>query len=482
MASEAQFPNPCIVHQSSVPLVENFDLLTFSCLYAKEVNLDNTDFVQFQICCLNGECLSKLVPKARVASFLKNGLNCITFASVFGVGGTISPTLEFGAGQTGYSDGFIYGDVSTFIPCLPWSKGKVGRIICEPYQNGAPLPSWRYNCRRLLSELKDMGLEFYGALEYEFTAYHQNTGEPVTKGLEIFNTIRNNFDEELRIDSANMLKQVGIQINTMNGEYAPGQIEWTMTPTWGIEVADQGFDFRNGIKQIFQNRGYNATFMTRVDPGAGGCNNGGHFNFSLWNDTHDLCAFWDAKNKCLSKLGQYALGGLLKNASAIVGLCAATPVDYARLKAPHNFAPSNASWGFENRTCFVRVKTYDNKRCYFEVRSPSAMSNPYIVQSAVIAACIDGIRNEIVPPPPVTGDASDLTDIPVIPYSVAEGTKAIEENKAMRDLFSTPFDELAKAHLLDLFVDVKRAEAAVLTNEEGEIDWVKMKELCFLSI
>lgn len=44
-------------------------------------------------------------------------------------------------------------------------------------------------------------------------------GEPVTKGVEIFHTFRNNFDEGLMLECASNLKQIGIQINTMNGEY-----------------------------------------------------------------------------------------------------------------------------------------------------------------------------------------------------------------------------------------------------------------------
>ena len=46
------------------------------------------------------------------------------------------------------------------------------------------------------------------------------------------------------------MKQVGVDIRTMNAEYGAGQLELTFTPRFGIEAADMTATFRTGTKEI----------------------------------------------------------------------------------------------------------------------------------------------------------------------------------------------------------------------------------------
>jgi len=307
-----------------------------------------------------------------------------------------------------------------------------------------------------------MGLRFHGAFEYEFTAYKD--GEPVTKGVELFHTFRNNFDEELMLECATNLKQMGIHINTMNGEYGAGQQEWTVTPTWNIQVADDAFTFRSALKEIFRKRGYDCTFMTKVGEKSAGVNNGGHFNFSIWDGDNN--AFYDSETKQLSKLAKNFAAGLLKHADAITALSNPTEICFKRIVTEHNWAPSRAFWGEENRTAFIRYKNHDEGRTYFELRSPSAAANPYLVLCAVLAAGMDGLVNELeAPEPKLEYDA----DAAMLPTTVEAGLQALEKNEVFKRAFSLADNEKTGADLIEGYTDMKRTELKAIEASDGDM-------------
>ena len=49
------------------------------------------------------------------------------------------------------------------------------------------------------------------------------------------------------------------------------------------------------------------------------------------------------------------------------------------------FAPTNATWGMENRTVGVRIKGVRGANTHVENRIPCAASNPYLVMAGLIA-------------------------------------------------------------------------------------------------
>ena len=68
-----------------------------------------------------------------------------------------------------------------------------------------------------------------------------------------------------------------------------------------------------------------------------------------------------------------------------------TPNCYHRVK-PYTFAPSNVSWGVQDRSAMVRVKATGDERTHLEMRGGSAASNPYLLASAVLAAGLLGVE------------------------------------------------------------------------------------------
>ncbi len=58
-----------------------------------------------------------------------------------------------------------------------------------------------------------------------------------------------------------------------------------------------------------------------------------------------------------------------------------TPIDYKRFKSEF-MAPTHISYGFNNRTCLIRINGESQKR--IEIRSPSSKSEPYLVLSTIL--------------------------------------------------------------------------------------------------
>jgi glutamine synthetase len=104
--------------------------------------------------------------------------------------------------------------------------------------------------RQLLSELEGLGYRLFSGFEYEFYLVNRETREPPFSGIQIFATLRNNFDEPLIHQILRGMSAVGVDIITSNAEYGPGQMEINFAPEMGIEAADGAFTFKNGVKEM----------------------------------------------------------------------------------------------------------------------------------------------------------------------------------------------------------------------------------------
>jgi glutamine synthetase len=129
-------------------------------------------------------------------------------------------------------------------------------------------------------------------------------------------------------------------------------------------------------------------------PFAGQSGSGCHLHVSLWDRKSGRNAFLDAKAPDrLSPVARSFIEGVLAQGAAIMPLANPTPNCYHRVK-PYTFAPSNVSWGFQDRSAMVRVKASGDDRTHVEMRAGSAASNPYLLASAVLAAGLLGVEGE----------------------------------------------------------------------------------------
>ena len=112
---------------------------------------------------------------------------------------------------------------------------------------------------------------------------------------------------------------------------------------------------------------------------------------------------------------------------------------YKRL-VPGWFAPVNASWGLENRSCAVRaIRGLQPERSRIECRRPGADANPYLALAALVVSAADGIARGATPPEPIVGDASERDDLPALPGSLESALLAFDADADFRRLVGETF-------------------------------------------
>ncbi len=405
------------------------------------------EFVRFEQTDTHGISRSKTVPVAHFERFATKGLNFLLGQLGFDVQAFVAPGTGY-LEEIGFPDSRLFPDFDTFR-VVPWADA-TARVICEPYfYDGRPAMAHpRLVVRKLLDELAEMGYTLRSGYEYEFYLVNRETQEPPFPGIQIFATLRNNFDEELVYQILRGMIGMGVDIITANAEYGPGQMEINFAPADGVAAADNAFTFKNGVKEIAQRNGYIATFMTKpyIDQSASGC----HYHQSLFDIETGRNAFDDpSAPDGLSDLCRHFLAGQLEHAPAVCALVAPTVNCYKRYKL-YSFAPTNATWGHENRTVGIRVKGVRGEGTHIENRTPCAASNPYLVMAACLAAGMDGIRRKLEPPDPIDGMAYGLENVVDLPQTLDEALDALEADEAMTQALGEEF--------VKLFLAVKRHE------------------------
>ena len=415
--------------------------------------------VLFELPDMHGVVRSKLIPLNKVKSYATTGLNMY--------GGTVAlDTRSFVIEGTRYNEEKNYAD-QALIPDLstaaivPWLS-HTARLICDTYwDDGTPLHAApRHVLRTVLKELDALGYQAVVGLEYEFYLLDAMTHKPIFDGLHIFNTARN-LAVPVVERIVELMPQIGIDIITANAEYGPGQFEINYGAHPGLHAADLGFTFKNGVKLIAQQLGYHATFMTK--PFSEQSASGAHTHISLVSKSDRSNAFLDANDEYgLSQTAYHFTQGMLAHANAAMALMAPTPNCYHRF-VPHHFAPTNISWGPEDRSAMIRAKNSRDERTHLENRLPTALSNPYLSVAAVVAAGVLGLRDQQLPPAAVSGLAESSSDFAPLPTTLDEALTALEQDTAFRQLLGDEF--------VEVYTTMKRSELARL--KAHVTDWEK---------
>ncbi len=406
---------------------------------------DKVEFVRFEQSDTHGISRSKTVPVGHVRAFAEGGLNFALGHLGFTVQTDLAPNTGY-LEELGFPDSLIRPDLGTYR-VLPWAD-RTARLLCEPYwMDGRPaMAAPRAVARKLLGELEEAGYRLFSGFECEFYVVHRDTRQPVFSGTPLLATLRNNFDEPFVYEILRGMRAVGVDIITAHAEAGPGQMEINFAPRTGIEAADHVFTFKNGIKEIAQRRGYIASFMTNpyAHQSASGC----HYHQSLLAVKTGRNAFVSGDGSW-TDVWRWWLGGQIMHAAALCALAAPT-VNCSKAFGFSPVAPTNATWGVENRSAAFRMKYVGGENAHIENRIPRGGSNAYLVMAGVLAAGLDGLKNKTEPPAETTGVAHGLPGVAGLPARLEQSVAALEGDAAMRAALGEEF--------IKLFVAVKRYE------------------------
>jgi glutamine synthetase len=208
---------------------------------------------------------------------------------------------------------------------------------------------------------------------------------------------------------------------------------------WGYDTAlttaDRHAFFKFMVKSIAEKHGLRATFMPKPFPTLTG--SGCHAHVSLWSTETGANLFIDSDDELgLSQTAYHFIGGVMHSAA---GLCAFTnPMvnSYKRINAPPTvsgatWSPNTVTYAGNNRTHMIRIPEPGR----FELRLPDGAANPYLLQAAILAAGLDGIRHRRQPGPRLDinmyTEGHKAGDAKRLPLNLLDALRALESSTVL---------------------------------------------------
>lgn len=359
------------------------------------------------------------------------------------------------------SDMYFYPDLSTFS-VMPWTEGDrvVARVICDIYNpDGTPFDGCpRNNLKRVLQEAQKLGYIYNVGPELEFFLFKRNPdGSPSTQTHDAagyYDIGPDDLGEIVRGEIVDTLERLGFEMEADHHEVASGQHEIDFKYSDALSQADNVTTVKIITRQIAAKHGLHASFMPKPVFGVNG--SGMHCNQSL-GKVDGGNAFFDEKGDYqLSATSLHFIGGLLKNIRGITAVTNPLVNSYKRL-VPGYEAPVYVAWSAANRSALLRVPAKRGNATRVELRSPDPAANPYLAFATMLLAGLDGVKNKIEPPSPVTANIYKLSaderreqNIPALPGSLYE---ALEEMKN-----STVAKEALGEHIFHEYLKTKNIE------------------------
>lgn len=448
----------------------------------KQIDAAGLEIVRLSFADQHGLLRGKSVMADEVPQALRNGCtNTTTLLAKDTSHKTVFPVFTpgggFGIPEMSNAGDIVMVPIPSSFRQLPWAP-KTGWMLCDIYfTNGEQVPfSTRQVLKNVLAELGDAGYDYLAGLEVECHIYRledpmlkpEHAGQPaeppqvslLAHGFHYLTEQRmDEYDPVLEIIRGNLL-ELGLPLRTMECEFGPSQIEMTFKPAGGLEAADNMMLFRSAVKQICKRHGYHATFMCR--PGLKNAfSSGWHLHQSLLNKSDGINAFMPASDEeLLSPLGYNFVAGLLKHAHAAAVFTTPTINGYKRFK-PNSLAPERTVWGKDNKGAMIRVigAGADDHATHLENRVGEPAANPYLYLASQILCGLDGMANNLTPPP-ATDDPYAL-DAEKLPANILEALAALQDSAMFRDKLGDQF--------VDYILHLKNAEVARFFSEVT--DW-----------
>ena len=357
------------------------------------------------------------------------------------------------------SDMLLRPDLDTFA-IFPWEdgRGRVARVICDvTLPDGSSFDGCPRTClRRVTAAADELGYKVMTGPEAEFFLFQRGEdGSPTTithdRGA-YFDLTPIDKGEDCRRSIVNALDAMGFEVEAAHHEVAPGQHEIDFKYDEAVATADKIMTFKLVVRKVALDFNLHATFMPKPIGGING--SGMHIHQSLFREGHNV--FHDPGSRWeLSPVALHYIGGLLAHAKGVCAITNPLVNSYKRL-VPGFEAPTNIVWSERNRSPLARVPARRGEGTRVELRSPDPACNPYLAFAAIIAAGLDGIRNEIDPGEPVDKNVFAMSHrekrrlrIDELPSNLKDALKAMKKDPLIREALGD--------HVFQHFTEAKQA-------------------------
>ena len=172
----------------------------------------------------------------------------------------------------------------------------------------------------------------------------------------------------------------------------------------------------------------------------------GHIHISLLDKDGEPVFYDKAGERNTSTTMRHFLGGMQKLMPELLLLLAPNINSFKRY-VPGIFSPIAATWGWENRTCALRVIPGSPSSQRIECRTPGADANPYLSLACLLGAGLHGVEHAIEPSQPSFGNVyeQEIAKEHHFPGSYREGIDRFAESRVARELFGERFVEVFAA-------------------------------------
>ncbi|MGI5322926.1 glutamine synthetase family protein [Actinomadura nitritigenes] len=340
--------------------------------------------------------------------------------------------------ERGYGDFVMRPDLGT-LRRIPWQEGAAlvhADIVWEDGSDVAPSP--RQILRRQLGRLAERGWGAYVGTELEFVVYQDSYEDAWRRAYrDLTPANQYNVDYSLlggaRVEP--LLRRIrtgmtgaGMYVESAKGECNLGQHEIAFRFDEALRTCDNHVLYKTGAKEIAAQEGMSITFMAKPNEREG---NSCHVHVSLRDAGGTPVLAGDGPHG-LSKIGEHFIAGQQACLRDFTLLYAPNINSYKRYQ-PGSFAPTAIKWGVDNRTCALRLVGH-GPSLRIENRVPGGDVNPYLAVSALVAAGLQGIDNELPLEEPYAGNAY-ATDAETVVGTLREAAADWERSSLAADAF-----------------------------------------------
>ena len=430
----------------------------------KKINDLGITYIYYQFISVTGRIVGKGVPADHWETLAEKGFQLV-------YGSTANLFIDRHGDYIGYgpeaSELVGIAEPETFVQ-IPWDK-RLARVFCTCFRNreeeenpGGHLTSdCRGNLKIFQDEFKEKhGMHLRAGTEPEMMwLTKKDNGEPTGDGfskpycyhIDQFESLRPVYMKVIEYARA-----MGLDIIQGDHEDAPGQLELNFMYDEVLRNADRLTTYRQICAQVAREHNLIACFMSK--PFMGVSANGCHTNVSLWkngelkstpigNDplpgmdqvfTHisggDNMFMPDPKFDPVKPgpVGLNCIAGLLLHLPALTCLGSPTVNSYRRLWDTGFWAPVYADWGYQNRTCSVRVSAPGR----VEYRSVDSTHNPYLLGAGILNAFGDGMDRNLDPGEPEKRNIYEAMkagkEVQKLPQTLGDAITTLENDEVIK--------------------------------------------------
>ncbi|MCB9451996.1 MAG: type I glutamate--ammonia ligase [Anaerolineaceae bacterium] len=351
-------------------------------------------------------------------------------------------TIE-GFARVAESDMVLIPDLDTFA-VLPWDppEERTARLICTVHTvQGEPfIGDPRIVLTRMSEQAEAMGFTYKTGIELEFFLFRatEDGANPLLpQDRAGYFDMSTGQSQSIRRKMLATLSALNIPVESTHHEIGSGQHEIDLRFDRALASADKVLTSRVALKTIAQRQGLYCTFMPRPVENLPG--SGMHTHQSLHDlQTGDNSFAQTGDQYGLSPTARHFLAGQLHHARALAAVLAPLVNSYKRLGTSFE-APVYVTWAHINRGALIRVPHIAPGRethTRLELRCPDPSSNPYLASAVMLAAGLNGIRQQMQLPEPLEEtlfqqDPSRRRRLEVLPTSLGEALDALAQDEVI---------------------------------------------------